>query len=170
MTSTWITGPELFFCAHHPVTGFIDCLHPLPFCTGLTIKATWGFSLGFTSFVETSRSQIRQTWPSSTYPELKNSFIQYVVFRTYICWILLDISYTILKNNNNNNKIKQTKQVTIPVFVNLTWWKERKTTRKKSKINKKYMYITYFLNRKLKAGRGIEDEVSWNALMIKMAF
>ena len=26
---------------------------------------------------------------------------------------------------------------------------------------KKYMYITYFLNRKLKAGRGIEDEVSW---------
>ena len=144
MTSTRITGPELVFGAHHPVTGFTDCLHPLPFYTGLTIKYTLGFSLGFTSFVETSRSQIRQAWPSSTYPELKNSFIQYVVCRTYICWILLDISYTTLKNNNNNNKIKQTKQVTIPIFVNLTLWKERKTTRKKSKRNK-YTYIYIYI-------------------------
>lgn len=38
--------------------------------------------------------------------------------------------------------------------------KGEKDNKKKSKINKKYMYITYFLNRKLKAGRGIEDEVS----------
>lgn len=152
MTSTWTAGSELFFCAHHSVTGFIDCLHPLPFYTGLTIKYTSGFSLGFTSFVETARSQIRQAWPSSTYPELKNSFIQYFVFRTYICWILLDISYTTLKNNSNNNKIKQTKQVKSSIFVNLTVWKERKTTRRKEKL-KTYIYIYYIVSEQKRQSR-----------------